>query len=379
MDNFKAYNPTGIFFGKDVLNNLGKKTKEFGKRALLIYGKGSIKKSGVYQQVMAQLESVQTEVFEYSGIKSNPVFEDVDAAAKLARENNVDVIIAVGGGSVIDSAKMVSITAKVNHSSWDFLVGMATPKTALPLISVLTLAATGSEMNPYAVIQNDKTKQNIGYGHPLCFARYSFLDPAFTLTVPKNYTAYGIADIMAHCFEAYFGKGDAELTDSIITAIIKETMTKGLKLIDDLGNYDLRADIMLASTMALNGMTFYGKSYGDWGAHNIGHELSSLYDIPHGASLSIVYPAWFKLHKKRIPEKIKKLGVDLFGAATVDETINAFEKFYKSIGTPVRLSEYISPVNKIEIVGQLRLNKVNGSCCKISENDYVELVELMID
>ena len=379
MDNFKAHNPTSILFGKDVLNTLGKKTKEFGTRALLIYGKGSIKKSGVYEQVIHQLESAQVEVFEYSGIKSNPVFEDVDAAAKTAKENNVDVIIAIGGGSVIDTAKMVTITAKVDHSSWNFLIDTDTPKTALPLISVLTLAATGSEMNPFAVIQNDKTKQKIGYGHPLLFSKYSFLDPTYTLTVPKNYTAYGIADIIAHCFEAYFGKGDAELTDRIITAIIKETMIKGIKLINDLNNYDLRADIMLASTMALNGMTFYGKSYGDWGAHNIGHELSSLYDIPHGASLSIVCPAWLKLQKNRIPEKIKKLGKDLFDVDSVDDTIREFENFFKTINTPIRLNAFISPINKTEIVGQLRLNKVNGSTCKISEADYVELVELMTD
>ena len=207
MDNFKAYNPTCILFGKEVINNLGKHTKEFGTKALLIYGKGSIKRNGIYETVKNNLSQSDIEIYEYSGIKPNPVFEDVDAAAKIAKQNNVDVIIAIGGGSVIDSAKMVAITAKADHSSWDFMIEKAKPKTALPIITVLTIAATGSEMNPFAVIQNDKTKQKIGFGHPLLFPKYSFLDPTNTLSVPYNYTSYSITDIIAHSLEAYFGKG----------------------------------------------------------------------------------------------------------------------------------------------------------------------------
>jgi len=377
MDNFKAFNPTFIHFGKDVINILGNKTKEFGTKALLIYGKGSIKENGIYNAVISQLKQAQIEVFEYSGIKSNPVFQDVDAAAEIAKQNDVDVIIAVGGGSVIDTSKMVAITAKAEHSSWLFMLNKAQPKTALPLICVLTLAATGSEMNPYAVIQNDITKQKIGYGNPLLFPRYSFLDPTYTLSVPYNYTAYSITDIIAHCLEAYFGKGDSELTDRIITAIIKETMQKGLKLLKDLNNYELRADIMLASTMALNGITVYGKSFADWGVHSIGHELSSLYDTPHGASLSIAIPAWLKLHKNRIPERIKQLGSDLFDVDSTEKTISEFENFFKSINSPLRLSDIISDFNKNEIIDQFRANKVTGSNYKLTDADYQALFEFM--
>ena len=158
---------------------------------------------------MAQLNSINAEVFEYGGIKSNPVVEDVDAASRLGRNSNVDVVLAVGGGSVIDSAKIISITIPVSHSAWDFYSGLKRPEKAVPLIAVLTLAATGTEMNPFAVLQNHKSKQKLGWGNPLCFPKHSFLDPGFTVSVPKNYTAYGIADLIAHCLEAYFGKSDA--------------------------------------------------------------------------------------------------------------------------------------------------------------------------
>ncbi len=159
MDNFKVYNPTCLIFGRDVAQNIGKKASEFGNRVLLVYGKGSVMKNGAYSTVVESLQKEGVEIIEYSGIKSNPVFEDVDAAAALAKKHQADAVIAVGGGSVIDSAKIIAITAKVNHSSWDFLTEAQKPTAALPVISVLTMAATGSEMNPYAVIQNNRARQ----------------------------------------------------------------------------------------------------------------------------------------------------------------------------------------------------------------------------
>lgn len=378
MDNFKVYNPTCLIFGRDVVQNIGKKASEFGKRVLLVYGKGSVMKNGAYHTVVESLQREGVEIIEYSGIKSNPLFEDVDEAAALAKKSNIDAIIAVGGGSVIDSAKIIAITTKVNHSSWDFLTEEKKPTAALPVISVLTMAATGSEMNPYAVIQNNLTRQKIGYGHPLLYPKYSFLDPAYTLSVPYNYTSYGITDIIVHCLEAYFGKGNCDLGDQIALAIIKEVMHKGKNLLSDLNNYDLRADIMLASTLALNGTTFYGKSFGDWGVHSLGHELSLLYDIPHGASLSIVFPGWLKLHADRIPDKIIMLGKELFNVSSVNETIESFEHFYASIGSPIHLSDFISDYKKQIILEQFKMNKVSGSNLKLNEADYIELLEFII-
>lgn len=373
------YNPVRLHFGKGVTDNLGKSVRKYGKKVLFIYGGGSIIRTGIYEQIMKQLESIGAQVFEYQGIKSNPVVEDVDAAAKLGRENGVDVILAAGGGSVIDSAKIVSITIPVDHSGWEFMKGKATPQTSVPLIAVLTLAATGTEMNRFAVVQNTQTREKLGYGSIHTYPKESFLDPSYTLSVPLNYTSYGITDLIAHCLEAYFGAGEATLSDRFVFSIIREALDYGPALMADPGNYDLREKIMYAATNALNNLTSYGRKNGDWGVHSLGHVLSVLYDVPHGASLSIVYPAWLKLHLSRDYERIAWLGKNLFGTATGEETIVAFEAFFTSINSPVRLSEYgIDAAAKgEEIFNTLKSNRVGGNHHKLDEADYRVLIGLM--
>ncbi len=377
MENFIAYNPTKLHFGKDVMDGLGSALKEFGSRVLLVYGGGSIKRNGIYEKTIHQLKSINAEVFEYSGIKPNPIIEDVDNATELGRKNKVDVILAVGGGSVIDSAKIISITIPVSHTGWDFYSGKAQPEKAIPLISVLTIAATGTEMNPFAVIQNKKTQQKLGYGHDLIYNKHSFLDPQNTFTVPRDYTAYGIADLVAHCHEAYFGEGNASLSDRLVFSINKEAIDYGKDLLENLDNYDLRAKIMYAATMALNKSTMPGRVSGDWGVHSIGHILSLLYDTPHGASLTIVIPAWLKFHKEIIPERIAFLGKNIFGVNTADETITAFENFFRSIDCPIRLRD-ISAGNesKKEILKLMNLNKVSGVNHKLTDQDRAEILNL---
>ncbi len=334
-------------------------------------------KNGIYHQAIEQLKSINAEVFEYRGIKPNPIVEDVDAAAELGRKNKVDVILAVGGGSVIDSAKIISITIPVAHSGWDFYEGKAEPKTAIPLISVLTLAATGTEMNPFAVIQNKATQQKLGYGHDLTYNKHSFLDPQNTYTVPRDYTAYGVADLIAHCLEAYFGAGDATLSDKLVFAIIKEAQENGEALLNDLENYDLRAKIMYAATMALNKTTMNGRVSGDWGVHSIGHILSLLYDVPHGASLSIVIPAWLRFHQSIIPERIEFLGKNVFDVDTVDETIASFESYFKSIECPIRFSEIArGDEDKAEVLRVMNLNKVGGANLKLNNEDHGKILDL---
>lgn len=371
------YNPTKLHFGKGVMDGLGKVVAEYGKRVLLVYGGGSIKKNGIYDKAIQQLKSSNAKVFEYHGIKPNPIIEDVDAAAELGRKNKVDVILAVGGGSVIDSAKIISITIPVNHTGWDFYSGKAKPKSSIPLVSVLTLAATGTEMNPYAVVQNKATQQKLGYGSDLTYNQHSFLDPENTFSVAKNYTAYGIADLIAHSLEAYFGAGDATLSDKLVFAIIKEARENGEALLNDLNNYDLRAKIMYAATMALNQTTMYGRVSGDWGVHSIGHILSLLYDVAHGASLSIVIPAWMKFHKEKISDRIAFLGQNVFGAKTADETIDAFEAYFKSIECPIRLSDIATgKESKAEILQIMNVNKVGGANHKLTNEDHAKILNL---
>ena len=317
MENFISHNPTSLHFGKGVIETIGKTVKPFGSKVLLVYGKGSVKKSGLYDRIIAQLNEAGATIFEYDGIQPNPLVEDVDKAAAIGRENNVDYILAVGGGSVIDSAKIISITIPVTHSAWKFYEYKAKPVKAVPLIAVLTLAATGTEMNPFAVLQNPETGRKDGYGSPLCFPVHSFLDPEVTFTVPADYTAYGIADLIAHCFENFFSVGDCSLSDRFITAIIADAMEWGPKLMNNLHGYDERAAIMYDATMALNTMTGNGKGGGDWGVHGMGHILSLLHGVPHGASLSIIFPAWMKHLNKKAEKQISSLGTLLFGNADV--------------------------------------------------------------
>ncbi|HNW98334.1 MAG TPA: iron-containing alcohol dehydrogenase [Bacteroidales bacterium] len=380
MENFVLYNPTKLHFGKNILNDFAKTISQYGKRVLLVYGKNSIKENGIYENIITQLKSINAEVYEYSGIKSNPVVEDVDFAARLGRNNNVDVVLAVGGGSVIDSAKIISITIPVSHSAWDFYSGLKKPTRAIPLIAVLTLAATGTEMNPFAVLQNHKTKQKIGWGNPLCYPKHSFLDPQFTFSVPRNYTAYGIADLIAHCLEAYFGKGDATLSDKIVYSIIREAMEYGPQLLNDLKNYELREKILYASTLALNGITLAGRNGGDWGVHDIGHVLSLLFDVPHGASLSIAFPAWMKVMKTRANERICELGKELFAVDNADETISKFEELFKKIECPLKLAECgIGKENQQHILDVMLMNKVSGMNYKLSNDDLSEILKLMFE
>jgi alcohol dehydrogenase YqhD (iron-dependent ADH family) len=379
MENFTIYNPTTLHFGKDVVDKLSGIVQQYGTRVLLVYGKESIRKNGIYDQVMAQLQAAGANVFEYSGSKPNPVVEDVDAAAKLGRENNVDVILAVGGGSVIDSAKVISIGIPVQHSAWDFYSDKAKPVKAVPLLAVLTLAATGTEMNMFAVIQNHNEGRKAGWGHKLMYPAHSFLDPSYTFSVPADYTAFGIADLIAHSLENYFGKGKATLTDRFIFSIISEAIENASGVLDEPLNYDYRANIMYAATVALNGLTSFGKGMGDWGAHSVGHILSLLYDIPHGASLTIVYPAWMKFHKSELEAEIAHLGKSVFGTQSTGEAIAAFEKFFSSIGCPVNLADAgIGSDKKQEILESMKFNKVQGSHHKFTHGQMEELLDLMI-
>lgn len=376
MENFIAYNPVKLHFGKGVIDTLGATVRPLGKKVLLVYGKGSVKRSGLYDKITAQLASAGATIFEYGGIKPNPTVTDVDKAAAIGRENEVDYIVAVGGGSVIDSAKIISITIPVNHTAWKFYEYRARPVKAVPLVAVLTLAATGSEMNHFAVLQNEEIGRKDGYTSDLCFPLHSFLDPEVTCSVPRDYTAYGVADLIAHCLESYFGKGDCTLSDRFITAIIADTMEWGPRLMNNLAGYDERAAIMYDATMALNLMTSYGKANGDWGVHDLGHILSLLYDIPHGASLSILFPAWMKCMRDRAGSRISALGSGLFGTPGTDETIARFEEFFSRIGSPVRLSQVGIGEDKFEeIVRVMVRNKAQGNNFKLSEEDYCGILE----
>jgi alcohol dehydrogenase YqhD (iron-dependent ADH family) len=384
MENFTYYNPTKIIFGHNEVEKIGAESANYGTRALILTGKASVKKSGLYDRVIAILKEHQVSTVTYEGIKSNPVYEDADAAVKMAKEQGVDMIIAIGGGSVIDTAKAVAIGYYADHSVWDFYLQKAKPQKALPLLNILTLAATGTEMNSSTVIQDTANGMKRGYGSPLLFPKVSILDPDLTFSVPADYTAYGIADLISHCLEVYFGKGESSLSDHYIASIIKLATEYAPKVLSNPSDYDARANIMWLATNALNGTLTPGKGFGDWGSHGYEHSLSVLYDVAHGAGLSIVFPAWMKHFAPHFEPKLAFLGEQVFGlhSGTSAEKARGFidklEAFYRSIHTPVRLKDIgVNEGDRDKILENLQLNGVSGRVYPMNEQDHREILELM--
>lgn len=379
MENFIAHNPTKLHFGRNVLDNLGETVIKYGKKVLLMYGKGSVKRNGSYDKTMEQLKMINASILEYSGIKPNPLVDDVDKATQIAIENNIDLIIGLGGGSVIDSAKIVAICAKERRPAWDIMKQKVIPTSSLPLICILTLAATGTEMNGNAVLQNHQVNEKAGFSSPLAYPVESFIDPIFTYDVTPDHTAYGIVDLIAHTLESFFGHGEASLSDKFVVSIIKEAIENAPKVLDEPNNYDYRANIFWASTMALNGTTFYGKSTGDWGVHDIAHNISYLFDTPHGATLSIVYPAWLKHHMSKLAKRIMYLGENIFNVESAEKTIHEFEQFFSSINCPIRLRDIgLSLKDKDELLKFLNKNKAGGMAHNLTNEDREHIAELML-
>jgi hypothetical protein len=288
------------------------------------------------------------------------------------------MVVAVGGGSVIDSAKIIALCIAEACEAWPVMIGNYKPTAAVPLIAVLTLAATGTEMNAVAVLQNPDTMEKIGYRNDLMYPAHSFLDPSYTQSVPADYTAYGVVDLVAHCLEAWFGEGEATLSDRFVIAVIQEAMEYGPDLMKDLENYELRSNIMWAATCALNNLTIYGRESGDWGVHALGHVLSFLYDTAHGATLSIIYPAWMKVLKDRAGDRILQLGKALFGSTQVDESIEALESFFQSLGSPLKCQEAgIDPSRKAEILTLMNKHQAGGLNYSLSDKEREELLDHM--
>jgi alcohol dehydrogenase YqhD (iron-dependent ADH family) len=378
MENTIIYNPTKVFFGKNVIAKFSRNFPKDIKRVLLLYGKGSIKNNGIYNEVVEQLKLAGLEWVEYSGVKSNPIIEDVYEAVNVVKKNKLQAVVAVGGGSVIDTAKTIAVASLYDNDAWDLFTGKLKPTKALPIITVLTLSATGSEMNCFAVIQNQKEELKASFTSSYVYPLMSFLDPTYTFSVSKEYTAYGLADLCAHATEAFFGEGDSPLSDRFVASIIKEAITIGPALLMDLNSYDLRARMMYASTMALNNLTTYGRVSGDWGVHAVGHELSLLYDIPHGASLSVVYPAWLKLQTDRIKDRISRFGILVFDTGVVKDVIKRVEDMFVLFECPINLNQLKIPnFNDDKFIFNLEKNNVSGYAHKLEFEDYFVLLNYM--
>lgn len=343
MNNFEFYNPTRIVFGKDTIKKLDRYINK-NSRVLITYGGGSIMRNGVYDQVITALG--QREIFEFGGIEPNPHYETCMKCVDYIRENNIDFILAVGGGSVIDATKFISAAYYFEGNAWDIIASNKEVKKALPFATVLTLPATGSEMNNGSVITLNKTKEKRSFKSELCFPKFSILDPLVTLTLPKKQISNGIADTFIHVIEQYLTYPvNNQISDRFSESILITLVEESKKVFKDPEDYDTRANLMWAATLGLNGLIGCGVPQ-DWATHMIGHELTVLYGLDHGITLAIVLPGLMKIMKDEKSEKILQMGERVFNIREgekderIDKTIKATEDFFLSIGIPTRLSNY---------------------------------------
>lgn len=353
INNFYYSTPTELMFGKGMINELPNILNRFGKNVLLTYGGGSIKKSGLYDEVYKLLKDFN--VYELSGIEPNPKYDpSVINGAKLCKENNIDVILSVGGGSVLDCSKAISVSAKYSGEGWDLISGKVKASDALPIVDIITLAATGSEYDCGCVISNTAINDKRGYMDPLMFPKVSILDPRYTFSVSKWQTACGTADAINHVLEQYFTAYNSIINDGIMISALKSLMENVKIAIKDPSNYDARSELMYVCSLGCNGILSNGAGYSGWPMHSIEHALSAYFDITHGAGLAIITPRWMKeILSEKTLERFVKLGKELFNIEVEDlsdanKVIDAFYKFFESIGIPMHLKELNVKEEKIE-------------------------------
>lgn len=376
MQNFDYQTPTRLIFGEGVIASLPEVMKSFGKKVLMTYGSGSIKKLGLYDKVKELLGDY--EIYELPDIQPNPKYDpSVLEGVRICKENDIDVILAVGGGSVLDCSKAIAAGAKYDGDPWDLISYKVKAQAALPIVDILTLAATGSEYDCGGVISRTETNDKIGYMDPLLFPVCSILDPVYTFTVSKRQTAAGCADAMNHIMEQYFTEDTTLLNDGFCEAGLKSLMVNAKKCLENPEDYTARAEMMQACTYGCNGIYSLGNSASGWPCHGMEHALSAYYDITHGEGLAILTPRWMKhILSDRTVGRFVKYGVNVFG---IDSSLEQYEiankaieetyRFFESIGIPMHLKEVgIDESRLSEMAHHIAVNEG-------LENAYVSLLE----
>jgi len=355
MTPFSYHNPTRIEFGPNKEEYIGQWLANDGvERVLLVYGTGSIKQSGLYDRVVQSLKNANINYSELSGVVSNPVLSKVYEGIEVARAFNAQAVLAVGGGSVIDTAKAIAAGVPYEGDVWEFFTDRCEMKAALGVYTILTLAAAASEMNKNSVITNETTQQKYSIGSILLNPKLSIVNPQLMKSVSKEYLVYSASDIIAHAIETYFTATDhprfqSRLVESIVKSVIELTD----RLIEHPDDYDARAELAWISSQALNGLTTSGTGGGNWPNHMIEHALSALYNIPHGAGLSIVVPAWMSWYQEENKPQFERFAREVFGKNTALEGISMLKRWYGSIGTPITLAQ--ANISK-EAIGDIALN-----------------------
>lgn len=383
MQNFDYMTPTRLIFGRDAIAKLPEVMTRFGKKILLTYGGGSIKKIGLYQKVLEMLEGY--DIVELPGIQPNPKYDpSVLDGVRLCKEHNVDVILSVGGGSVLDCSKAIAAGAKYDGDPWDLISYKVKAKAALPIVDIITLAATGSEYDCGGVISRTETNDKIGYIDPLLFPVVSILDPVYTFTVSKKQTAAGIADAMNHTIEQYFVADSTLLNDGFCESMLRSLMTNGRKCLENPEDYTARAEMMLACTYGCNGILALGNSYSGWPCHGIEHALSAYYDITHGEGLAIITPRWMRhILSERTMDRFVKYGINVFGIdptlpkqEIAGKAIDATYEFFESINIPMHLHDVGIDDSRIdEMAHHIAVNEgLDKAYAPLTEQDIKEIL-----
>ncbi len=361
MQDFYYHTPTEVFFGRDKEKEVGNIISSYGyKKIMLQYGKNSIKKSGLYDVVMNALKAKGIEVVEMGGVEPNPKITFVRKAVEVAKAEKVEMLLAVGGGSVIDSCKYTALGACSDIDVWEFAMGKAKPVNALPVGCILTIAAAGSEMSNSAVITNLELNMKKGVSTELNRCKFAIMNPQLTATLPVYQTACGVVDIMAHTMERYFTNFEpTELTDGIATTILRSVIKAGKVLMNDLTDYDARATIMWASSLSHNGLTGCGRE-NYLAVHQLEHAVSGEYDnVAHGAGLAVLFPAWAKYIYKENIARFAEFARDVFGVSGDNDEkvalkgIEEMENFFKLLKMPLKLSDFDIPKSSIDRLATL--------------------------
>ena len=352
MKNFSYHNPTRIEFGAGKEENIGQYISEYGvSKILIVYGSERIKKNGLFEKVTKSLTDNEISFESLGGVQSNPLLSKVYEGIEIAKSKNVEAILAIGGGSVLDSSKSIAAGAKYDGDVWDFFTFKAVPNQALKIFDIMTLAATGSEMNNFAVVTKDETKEKFNLAGPATYPTVSVINPELQATVGNNYLAYSAADIFAHSLDLYLSatylpEYMAGYIENILKTVIRTTDT----LLADAANYEARAEFAWAATQALNFTTFCGIENNRYDTHFLEHTLSAEYNIAHGAGLSILMPAWMKWQKQFLPERFDRFAKVMFNVEGADAGIEALKGWYSKIGAPVTLKEGNIPEKDIPML-----------------------------
>lgn len=385
MRNFVWYNATRILFGRGTHLEVGAEVAKYSKNILLHYGGKSLKAAGTYDAVMKSLEEAGVRVTELGGVKPNPRLSLVREGIELCRKEQIDFILAVGGGSVIDSAKAIAVGTPYEGDVWDFYTGEKSPGEALSVGVVLTIPAAGSESSDGSVLTREDTQDKCSCGTELMYPKFAILNPELCYTLPENQIRAGGADILAHIMERYFVPNrNTDLSDRLCEAAMQALMVNLPKVLKERENYDAWAEVMWTGNVAHNGLLGKGREE-DWASHGIEHELSGIYDIAHGAGLAIVFPAWMKYVWRNHPERFRQFGERVFGIDGAGKTeeeicgaaIAALEAFFHGIGLPTRLRDVGIGKENFEIMAKKACRKGKlGSFMPLAQQDVEAIYEM---